>query len=142
MTVLLMPPPWTERASCAEVGDYLFYPGTGESTAPARRVCAACPVRAACLDDALETGDYIAVRGGLSGEERRLLGAPVTRPLPVLCDSGRHFARGNRGGCDGCAAEAEKDRSRARVRDQAGRSAGRLARRPQAPRVRTKGIAA
>lgn len=134
--------PWRDEALCGEVGWAPFFPETGGSTEAARRVCEACPARDLCLDDALETGDYNGVRGGLSGDERRALGVPVTRPLPVLCDSGRHFARSSRGGCDGCEREAEQERGRTRARDQSGRSAARRAGQARKPAVRTKGIAA
>lgn len=36
----------------------------------AKRVCAGCPVRQPCLDDAVETRDVDGVRGGLTGPER------------------------------------------------------------------------
>lgn len=137
---------WHDLAACGEVGWEAFFPELSERAEPARRVCRGCPVVETCLTDALETGDYEGVRGALSGEERRALGVPVTRPLPALCESGRHLARTSRGGCDECEREAERERGRTRARDQAARNAARRASRRAAragkPRTRTKGIAA
>lgn len=56
----------------------LFFPVADEGTeafereaAPARALCAGCPVRAACLDYALETGQDYGIWGGTSPAERR-----------------------------------------------------------------------
>ena len=44
---------WRELAACRGAGLDLFFPERGESAEPARRVCAACPVRQPCLDYAI-----------------------------------------------------------------------------------------
>jgi WhiB family transcriptional regulator, redox-sensing transcriptional regulator len=51
----------------------LFFPAPGEhgKAARAKRICARCPVRAACLADALASRDGFGIRGGLTPNERR-----------------------------------------------------------------------
>jgi WhiB family redox-sensing transcriptional regulator len=64
---------WRERALCAQADPEAFFPEKGESTAPAKRVCAACEVRADCLQEALDRGERFGVWGGCSQGERRVL---------------------------------------------------------------------
>ena len=64
------PQPWAVDALCAQVGTEVFYPGQGESAAPAKRVCAACPVRVECLTYALDNHEQHGIWGGLSIRER------------------------------------------------------------------------
>lgn len=67
-----------EQAICAQTDPELFFPEKGQSdkTRAAKRVCAGCPVRRACLAEALaEEGDLAAshrhgVRGGCSPCDR------------------------------------------------------------------------
>jgi hypothetical protein len=51
----------------------VFFPGRGESAGPARQVCAACPVRQACLDYAINNRITHGIWGGLTERERRAL---------------------------------------------------------------------
>lgn len=71
----VQPDDWRELALCAQFEPDLFFPEKGESTGPAKRVCAACEVRAECLQDALDRGERFGVWGGLSERERRALTA-------------------------------------------------------------------
>jgi len=64
---------WRELAACRGTGLEVFFPGRGESAGPARRVCAACPVRQACLDYAITNRIVHGVWGGLTERERRAL---------------------------------------------------------------------
>jgi WhiB family transcriptional regulator, redox-sensing transcriptional regulator len=65
---------WREAALCAQVDPELFFPGKGGPLGPARRICAACPVQAACLTDALNTHDVsYGIRAGLTARQRRAL---------------------------------------------------------------------
>lgn len=66
-------PDWFDDALCAQVDTELFYPEKGQSTREAKRVCAACPVRDACLDYALEHHERFGIWGGKSERERRKL---------------------------------------------------------------------
>lgn len=65
---------WTTEAVCAQVGGDIWFPKKGANgtlVAQAKAICAECPVRAQCLDHALETGSWDGIFGGLSGKERR-----------------------------------------------------------------------
>jgi WhiB family redox-sensing transcriptional regulator len=69
-------PYWHVRAACRESDPELFFPeGTAgpalETAAQAKRICAACPVRAQCLDWALSHRAEFGVWGGLTEQERR-----------------------------------------------------------------------
>jgi len=65
---------WQDAALCAEVDPDLFFPEKGESIRAPKQVCAACPVRAQCLEYALEheVGRW-GVWGGTTWAERRTL---------------------------------------------------------------------
>lgn len=66
---------WRDLAECRDHPLDLFFPVRGESLAPARAICARCPVQIECLGDALERSgvDDGGVRGGLSLRQRRAL---------------------------------------------------------------------
>ncbi|WTX01183.1 WhiB family transcriptional regulator (plasmid) [Streptomycetaceae bacterium NBC_01309] len=72
---------WQDDAACLQVGPDLFTApddeknSTAKSTRErwAKQVCAGCPVRALCLEDAIASGDRWSVRGGLTPEEREQL---------------------------------------------------------------------
>ena len=64
---------WRELAACRGTDLGVFFPERGESAGPARRVCAACPVRQACLDYAISNRIAYGVWGGLTERERRAL---------------------------------------------------------------------
>lgn len=69
---------WRERAACRNCDPELFFPvsdiGPGsQQVADAKAVCAQCPVRAKCLEFALDNGLDYGVFGGLTGDERRAL---------------------------------------------------------------------
>jgi WhiB family redox-sensing transcriptional regulator len=65
---------WRQRAACARPGidPEWFFPEPGHQGKRAKRICARCPVRDACLAAALaipEAEDH-GVRGGLTARER------------------------------------------------------------------------
>ncbi|MFD7261557.1 WhiB family transcriptional regulator [Streptomyces sp. NPDC059874] len=69
---------WQSRAACRDLGSARFFHPAGERgedreerDAAAKRVCAGCPVRAACLDHALSSHERYGVWGGLTEEERQ-----------------------------------------------------------------------
>lgn len=67
---------WRDHAACAGETSDLFFPIGASGSAflqakQAQRVCAACPVRTACLEWALEAGIEHGIWGGLTEEERR-----------------------------------------------------------------------
>lgn len=70
---------WLRNAKCAGESLELFYGPDGERQperdireTKAKEICAACPVRDLCLDDALIPGStrQHGVRGGMTAEER------------------------------------------------------------------------
>jgi WhiB family redox-sensing transcriptional regulator len=68
---------WQQDAACAAVDPETFYPldldPHGPAVAEARRVCAACPVQAACLDDVMAGEDPArrwGITAGLTPDER------------------------------------------------------------------------
>jgi WhiB family redox-sensing transcriptional regulator len=69
---------WRAQAACRGEDPELFFPigSTGPVLAQitqAKQVCARCPVREACLDFALDTGQAYGIWGGLTEDERRSL---------------------------------------------------------------------
>ncbi|SFI97834.1 WhiB family transcriptional regulator, redox-sensing transcriptional regulator [Amycolatopsis sacchari] len=69
---------WQERAACRGEDPELFFPvsemGPGaRQVAQAKAVCARCPVRAECLQYALDTGLDHGIFGGTTDAERRKL---------------------------------------------------------------------
>jgi WhiB family redox-sensing transcriptional regulator len=64
---------WTRQASCRALDAELFFPETANDEEAAKRTCATCPVREACLDHAMTNGEAFGIWGGLNLRERRLL---------------------------------------------------------------------
>jgi WhiB family redox-sensing transcriptional regulator len=69
---------WRHRAACRDEDPELFFPvsdvGPGARQADqAKAVCARCPVRAECLEYALDNGLDHGVFGGTTETERREL---------------------------------------------------------------------
>lgn len=69
---------WRVRGLCAQTDPELFFPIGASNAAKwqeieAKRICMMCPVRATCLEWALETRQESGVWGGLSEDERRSL---------------------------------------------------------------------
>jgi hypothetical protein len=64
---------WRVDARCAQTDPEIFYPDKGGNTNDAKRVCAGCPVRANCLEYALDRDERYGVWGGLSRKERERL---------------------------------------------------------------------
>lgn len=65
---------WQDRALCREIGPEMFYATaatrTGNDYGRAKAICAACPVKAECLDFALETHAVEGIWGGMNEDER------------------------------------------------------------------------
>ena len=79
---------WMEHAVCRGAAPTAFFPSDGSGVEVAQRVCESCPVRAECLEYALEHRIEHGVWGGASERERRRIlrerrrsGAPVPSPL-------------------------------------------------------------
>lgn len=74
-------PEWMTAGLCAQVDPELFFPDKGQSSKEAKRICAACPVQAQCLDYALKAGyEITGIWGGTSGFERRQM-KPGRKPF-------------------------------------------------------------
>lgn len=83
---------WQQHAACLPTSTRpldpdLFFPEPDEldRIRAAKALCAQCPVRRTCLDAALENGDRVGVRGGMTEEERE----PLHRDLPHREDYAR-----------------------------------------------------
>ena len=71
---------WLDLALCGALPPDLFFGPEGEQQhekpgreAAAKKVCARCMVRAACLDDAVTNGIRFGVFGGTGEDERQAL---------------------------------------------------------------------
>ena len=64
---------WMAEGLCAEKPPSLFFPSDGVGVDVARKICAECPVKSACLEYALENRIDHGVWGGTSERERRRL---------------------------------------------------------------------
>jgi len=62
---------WTARAACRDLDTEIFYPATADDEAEALAICATCPVRAQCLDQALRDREQHGIWGGTTPEQRR-----------------------------------------------------------------------
>jgi WhiB family redox-sensing transcriptional regulator len=63
---------WSVRAKC--LGKWaLFHSYKSEDIAEAKSICAACPVRLQCLQEALDTGERFGIRGGVIETELRIV---------------------------------------------------------------------
>ena len=66
-------PAWHDQAACR--GSGVDFTATGrKERARAFDVCGRCPVRAECLEWAIEVGDEVAVLGGMDPAARRRMG--------------------------------------------------------------------
>jgi len=82
MQTLVMSDPehegWEAQGACKHSDPDLFFPVASRGPAlrqlaRAKQVCERCPVRAQCLEYALQSGQSFGVWGGASEEERRLI---------------------------------------------------------------------
>jgi WhiB family redox-sensing transcriptional regulator len=62
---------WRRRATCRGMDPEVFYPETPEQDEIALLVCAACPVREACLEDAMRRNETLGTVGGMTWQQRR-----------------------------------------------------------------------
>ena len=70
---------WREQAVCASIDGGAWFPHKGGSTRQVKRICATCPVRADCLEYALEHGEHHGIWGGESERSRRRIRATRNR---------------------------------------------------------------
>lgn len=63
---------WARRAACRGERLAVFFPDKGGDIGPARAICASCPVRRDCFEDAMKTGDVEwGIRAGMTPRERQ-----------------------------------------------------------------------
>lgn len=67
---------WRDQALCAQTDPEMWFPDSGCSASPAKKICRVCPVQVECLADALLRDDRFGVLGGLSERERYRLKKP------------------------------------------------------------------
>lgn len=65
--------PWAAYAACRQADPDLFFPAEGDDAAVALRICRGCPVRAECLEWALDSRVRYGVWGGTTERDRRRL---------------------------------------------------------------------
>ncbi len=72
---LVKPEPWMLDASCAPAGvdQSIFFPGRGDNVNRAITICNDCPVRAQCLEYALDHGEHFGIWGGTTERGRRAI---------------------------------------------------------------------
>lgn len=66
-------PEWTSEGLCSQTDPAEFFPDRGGSVLAAKKICAACGVRAECLEYALANNERFGIWGGTSERERRRL---------------------------------------------------------------------
>ena len=62
---------WRELGACKGLDPSIFYPDDESEANDAKAVCAACGVRVACLEYALQSREKQGVWGGATERERR-----------------------------------------------------------------------
>ncbi|ABS03252.1 WhiB family transcriptional regulator [Kineococcus radiotolerans] len=70
---------WMQDALCAQVDTDVFFPEQGESSRPAKAICARCEVRDQCLQLALDNGERHGVWGGIAERPRRDMSRDLRR---------------------------------------------------------------
>lgn len=119
---------WIDLAECVGMG-HLFFLEPGESSAPAKAICAKCPVRDECLDDALQHPEpWHGIYGGLTPRERRnyVREMSLTRPgKPIQHGTTAGYEMERKRGLETCYAcrEAHNARIAERRQEQRGRVA-------------------
>lgn len=112
-------PAWMQHGACRELDSDIFFPQRGEPTAPAKAICATCPVRTECLNFALDNFEKCGIWGGMSERERRKLrsGRAVAKRINAArCGTASGYSAHryrHEDACDPCkAAWAHKKRDR------------------------------
>lgn len=81
-------PTWLDQRACADVPTNLFFPAKGDNSSvkAAKAICASCPVKAECLQMAMDNVERFGIWGGTSERERRRMRRDVRLGIaaPVL----------------------------------------------------------
>ncbi|BBC67292.1 hypothetical protein MMRN_41880 [Mycobacterium marinum] len=99
--------PWMAKAACTQGDPDRFFPETKDKTA-AKKVCNTCPVRAQCLNHAIEHDESWGIWGGLDEKERRHLQRvkkqpTITPQCGTYTGARAHYRRGEET-CPACRA--------------------------------------
>jgi WhiB family redox-sensing transcriptional regulator len=80
---------WRAQARCRGVDTEVFFPARGDNLSAhvAKRIRRACPVRAECLDYALEAGEKVGLWGGVSERQRARLRPSGSNQVSILATS-------------------------------------------------------
>ena len=79
---------WELQAACRDLDTTLFFSDDLDDISDAKRICLSCPVRARCLDAAVERGEQYGIWGGhlfVAGRivlHKRRRGRPPKTPRP------------------------------------------------------------
>lgn len=79
-TPVALVPDWRHQAACRNADPDLFWPEkdtSDERIQEAKSICASCPVKQVCLDNAFRTNEWDAIAGGHTGSEREGLLNPT-----------------------------------------------------------------
>jgi hypothetical protein len=83
-------PAWMDSAACRDGDPSDFFPEKGGTAERARAVCRECPVRQACLQWAVDTGEEHGVYGGMvPGDRRRIPPTSAIWQCPKCLDAFR-----------------------------------------------------
>ena len=74
---------WRLEAACRGMDPETFFPPRGVRVDEAKAICAGCPVRSQCLDDALADGrsEHFGIWGGVTEKSERRSGAHDAGPI-------------------------------------------------------------
>lgn len=62
---------WMDRALCLGMDQSIFFPGKGNSSKPAKKICEQCPVQEDCLEYSLQSPySFAGIWGGHTVQER------------------------------------------------------------------------
>lgn len=62
---------WKRDAVCSSADPDAFFPSSGEDQRAQKKICGTCPVKAQCLQEALDNDERWGIWGGLGPAERR-----------------------------------------------------------------------
>jgi WhiB family redox-sensing transcriptional regulator len=123
-----------DAAVCAQTFPDVFFPSSGDGGYEMKRealaVCAVCPVKAECLQYALDNALDYGIYGGLTAQERKALDRPPKQrsELTLLgCGTAAGYRRHRVRGEEACRPCKDAEAQRSKVRRPPGTRAKRTA---------------
>ncbi|MFJ8815447.1 WhiB family transcriptional regulator [Amycolatopsis thermoflava] len=92
-------PDWHAQGACQIFPELDFVEAKGAQAAACRVICAACPVRMLCAEDALRRGEPWGIWGGLDRKDRTRLAAEYGFPRPAVVPEHGTNSRYAKWGC-------------------------------------------